>query len=234
VTATAVWTEKSKFLNSGKVGVDAFGKRTAESVLPADFDDPRALRNLCRKSISDHVLGATHTSPRNNIMVMEFTVKPAGIGQYNNIVLFDISRAKAVRVWETVNGARKLTRSEDFPKPLEKANDDDDHTDEDNRPTNDHIYVFDSPGMGEAGNKTRYEQQLNMWEFVRVLIKKSSDTSFANTQPGRGIVQGSRASQFVPWWSREDWTKVGNKWTSTAGPAGTNAIEEGQHPPFGM
>ena len=246
VKATGIWAEMSRFLAAGKIGLNFDGFRRPDSVLPADFDRNSALKNLYQKGVPAQVLGAAHSpSPRNNIMVMEFTVKPSGLGKYENVVLFDISRSMRMRTWETrflpngTLGPRVRTLDEPFPLPLDRPNDDgrasrlgDPFGDEDNEPTNDHIYVWDAPGFPDTqhANLAIKEKHHNMWEFVRVLIRKSDNDRFVAQN---GIVQGSRASEFTPWYSRQIWARAtpNAPWARSA--AGTNTIAVGAHPPIG-
>jgi hypothetical protein len=208
VKATGIWVEKTQFINTG-------------NQLPADADDLKF-----RKQFTAWVaqLGATQVTPHPvNGMVMEFTVKPAGIGLQPGI-RFDITRNAEAQVWYTGSGQPELDPASvrDYPSFWDKPNDEStDSSDNDNdprvltplgRPRNsDHIYSIDGPGVSsrravgtvvdDYAFRARAQQRANFNEFVRVRLDGGQFSS---------DVSGSRASIFVPWRSRLDLTKNPN------------------------
>ncbi len=155
-------------------------------------------------------LGAAHVLPvTNNAMEMQFTVGPPGIGAEPGIV-FDISRQRATFMWER-NAKAWIVASRnnsdgtvfspcDFPSQDENPNDDSwnkGQRDEDNIPTNNHIYSRDMPNVVE--NYAFVDEAIvrhNMFEFVRVRL---DGVAFTNKN---GQVEGSRCSPKTPWHSR--------------------------------
>jgi hypothetical protein len=151
-----------------------------------------------------------------NGMEMQFTLQPSGIGLEPGIV-FDISRNIESKVWTTEAGVRLevLPARRQFPAYLDTPNDDSSDLDENNNPnyrnflpddpnlppfedgTTNHIYVIDEVGTkGNTALADSLQFQLNANEFVRILV---NGVAFANQN---GLVEGSRASDFVSWHSR--------------------------------
>jgi hypothetical protein len=173
------------------------------------------------------LLDASNGAPRTaNAMLMEFTVKPSGIGNEANVV-WDISRNMERKTWVTNGGIRTAEPSISFNTFLDNPNDDSRSTDEDNLPKNNHIYVYDSPGRpSNTANADRAEGRWNFNEFVRVKFdgKPFVDQNGTNAVPA---VKGSRASPAVAWRSRMDVVRgADGKWQRNNTP-GENEIELG-------
>lgn len=217
VKATGVWVTFSAFLNTGAtspVGMGGKGKRL--------FDT---------RMTEGYVLGHTSTTPScHNLMIIGMVVSPPGMFERKNVVVFDMSRIKEARVWDTnAQGVRAVDQFVQFPAFRDFANVDRNDQDEDNTPDNDHIYSYDGPGMDARGNYQfllRKEANLNFFEFARVLIVRPGRTKFPDNNNGD---HGSRASDFVPWRSRLDAIRAVTTDPFARNPAGINDIIQGPH-----
>lgn len=138
---------------------------------------------------------------------------------------FDVTRQKNVRVWTIKGAVSKLRESFDFPNIAgqpDLANDDVGQGDESNSPTNNHIYVFDSPGPGVgsfvAGAIDQVVERMTFNEYVRV--------TFDGSQPQGNTNTGSRCSLKQPWhmlmWIQDS----GSGWIERSGKP--NEIKEGE------
>jgi len=211
VKATAIWAEKTDFLNSG-------------TALSADADGPEIKASF---ALIGSVFGATQVTPNTlNSMEMEFTLKPQGIGSVKDII-FDVTRQKESKAWE-INGtivAEIINPGlfpSTFPNMDEEPNDDSTANDEDNVPKNDHIYSIDGPGqLGDNASSDREVQRYNFKEFVRVLVNGGAFANHNGPPP-----EGSRCSPKVEWRSRLDVIKIAatGKWKRN--PSGDNEIKE--------
>ena len=201
-------------ITPGLRGAWATGSEVRQG-MSAEIDNKDMIKTFV---IGGGKLGSAHVTPRaNNAMEMQFTVGPPGIGNEPGII-FDISRQKESICWrQEFNGTwleNPVMMGKDgftpvfpsnFPARDEVPNDDgpnDDgetgeQVDEDNTPTNDHIYSRDMPGRGDDSAPFQgYDMRFNMFEFVRV---KLDGGDFDNNN---GQVEGSRCSAKVPWQSR--------------------------------
>lgn len=107
----------------------------------------------------------------------------------------------------------------DFPIVDEESNNDESDTDEDNIPTNDHIYSIDGPGIllwrvdQLIPNAVEAVSRCNFYEFVCVRIGNSN--------------QWSRCSDKVKWHSRIRVTKdAQGNWQRLNRNLGDNQIQE--------
>jgi hypothetical protein len=126
-----------------------------------------------------------------NVIGIEFTVYPSGIGNVNR-VRFDITRQiHYLDLFYNTTG--RGTDKEDWPNQVELPNDDTHNTDESDTPVNDHMYSLDTPGFSEAGrpNTRKIYSRNNFMEFMRV--------TFNGTHPRGETVQGSRCSDYYLW-----------------------------------
>ena len=128
-----------------------------------------------------------------NVIGIEFTVYPSGIGNVNR-VCFDITRQIHYFDEEVYMGQPTKPDKEDWPNQVELPNDDTVNTDESDRPVNNHMYSVDRPGATEAGwpnNIAWWASMNNFMEFMRV--------TFNGTRPRGETVQGSRCSDYYLW-----------------------------------
>ena len=180
VAATLIWAERTNFRNSG-------------AQLSQDLDNP-----IVHETFWDYGrrlgLIPIFDNRVHNGMEMEFTIHPSGIRSLvdRGRVIFDITRQKESKGW--TDGVQDL--SEDFPDGDEIPNDDSVQNDEDNHPTNDHIYSVDFPGFFLPPEANERVHRMNAYEFVRV---RFDGQQFQNQN---GVVEGSRCSNKVPWRSR--------------------------------
>ena|GEM_PF-5287712 len=143
-----------------------------------------------------------HTSPApigiTNALVNEFTVAPSGVGSEPGIV-FDVTR-------QMVNKSF-FTRTNDTIAVIDKPDETGDiandevvggtNDDNDNSPTNNHIYSVDGPGLNSNAaiqNIKAVTIRFNAREFTRVRVN-------GQTIMGNGL-QGSRASDKFLWYAR--------------------------------
>jgi len=215
VKATGVGAEQTGFINTG---TDLF----------ADTDGTAIQESITSAGIP---FGATAVSPITaNGMLMEFKVKPDGVGSEPGIV-FDIVRQKENKAWlidgKTVTEVIQKEPSvfpDTFPTKDEEPNDDTVPTDEDNDPKNNHIYSEDFVGFrSDIAFADRAVSRFNFNEFVRVLVNGGA---FANQN---GAIEGSRCSSKIPWRSRMDVVedKKTGRWERNTGVEGENEIELG-------
>lgn len=139
----------------------------------------------------------------------QFTVVPTDIGD-ESAVKFDITRQAEGKIWG-LNLILPTVEPPLDPVPVDlyadlsfptgdKANDNVDATvdqpvadrDNDNTPTNDHIYSIDSPGRpSRDADEEEYIFRANFREFVRV--------KFDGQQPTGDVLSGSRCSPKKDW-----------------------------------
>jgi hypothetical protein len=180
VAATLIWAERTNFRNSG-------------AQLSQDLDDP-TVHQIFQSFGGRLGLIPIFNDRVHNGMEMEFTIRPPGIRPLvdKGRVIFDITRQKQSRGW--TDGVQDY--SVDFPNGDEIPNDDSSQNDEDNYPTNDHIYSVDFPGFIMTPEANERVHRINAYEFVRV---RFDGQQFQNQN---GVVEGSRCSNKVPWRSR--------------------------------
>jgi hypothetical protein len=180
VAATLIWAERTNFRNSG-------------AQLSQDLDDP-TVHQIFQSFGGRLGLIPIFNDRVHNGMEMEFTIRPPGIRPLvdKGRVNFDITRQKQSRGW--TDGVQDLDI--DFPNGDEIPNDDSSQDDEDNYPTNDHIYSVDFPGFNMPPEVNERVHRMNAYEFVRV---RFDGQQFQNQN---GVVEGSRCSNKVPWRSR--------------------------------
>lgn len=199
VKATAIWATNTEVRN------------TTEQTLWNEVDDVGILGNWNNNYGGDHFGIHFEDAPVGiayNIG-FQFTLLPTGIGA-ESIVKFDVTRQAEVRIWglnlilpsvvPPPDPVPQLTYgNESFPFG-DKANDNVDATadqpvadrDNDNTPTNDHIYSIDAPGRGtRIANEEEYIFRANFREFVRV--------KFDGQKPTGNILSGSRCSPKKDW-----------------------------------
>jgi hypothetical protein len=187
VAATLIWAERTNFRNSGNsLSPDADGEEIN-----------RTFRILCGST-----LGLTIQPPPvgvQNAMEMEFTVKPPGIRNVSKVI-FDITRQAGGKIWRRDGKIWNEVEVRMFPAHDEEPNDDDHQEDEDNIPTNNHIYSIDGPRIVTPDNIADADEKVfraNFFEFVRVKI--GAGVTFQNQN---GIIEGSRCSPKIKWRSR--------------------------------
>jgi hypothetical protein len=180
----------------------AAGDEVREGPSP-DVDDLTMLDTFVKKGSG--MLGAEHITPvTDNGMEMEFTVLPFGVWTTPDVV-FDITRQKESISWKFSGGVWTewaagpgVPASSSFPEG-DIPNDDSKNIDEDDSPTNGHIYSFDVPGAGSpVAAFDRAVRRHNFLEFVRV---RFDGQPFANQD---GQQEGARASSKAAWHSRLD------------------------------
>jgi Bacterial Ig domain len=226
VYATGIWVWKDSFRNSGNsLSPQADGKEIQETF-------KKAMGSVLGTGLETLPNGAQRVTSRNG-MEIGFVIQPFPIDARQ--ILFDISRTMQGRVWETlpnqprheVIGMRRDWRADGF---RDIPNDDISSTDEDNIPSEipaaqvGLIYVVDGPGwaIGVAPLPgQRIEQRGNFVEFVRVKIDAGRFTHPA-------VLEGSRASQLVEWYTRMDIQEDPNThWWKRGLNNAENKIEEG-------
>jgi hypothetical protein len=182
--ATFIWAEKTNFRNTGtSLSPDADGEDISES-----------FRDTYASHLGLYI--APFPVAVHNAMEMEFTVFPAGIGS-EAAVRFDVTRQVKSRAWLIDVGVPFGPSVVDFPTggdADEKPNDDTYVDDEDNEPTNNHIYSIDAPGYWTYVADSNFRMVLRTFrEFVRVKF----NGTFANDE----TIEGSRCSPREPWHS---------------------------------
>jgi hypothetical protein len=198
VAATLIWAERTNFRNSG-------------NSLSPDADGEEINRTF-REDMGS-TLGLTIQPPPvgvMNAMEMEFTIYPSGLRSLvdKDRIVFDITRQRGGAYWAKIryksdNTTRWLEVEQyALPNNDEEPNDDSHQYDEDNIPTNDHIYSIDAVGprtdtAPEDSERVIEEvvSRFNFYEFVRV--KFNSDFKNMN-----GLIEGSRCSPKIKWRSR--------------------------------
>ena len=198
VAATLIWAERTNFRNSG-------------NSLSPDADGEEINRTFQEDMGS--TLGLTIQPPPvgvQNAMEMEFTIYPSGLRSLvdKSRIVFDITRQKGGAYWSKIryksdNTTRWLeVERYVLPNNDEEPNDDSHQYDEDNIPTNDHIYSIDGVGprtdtAPEDSERVIEEvvSRFNFYEFVRVKFK----SNFKNMN---GLIEGSRCSLKIKWRSR--------------------------------
>jgi len=187
VAATLIWAERTNFRNSGNsLSPDADGEQI----------------NMTFQESYGSTLGLTIQPPPvgvQNAMEMEFTVKPPGIRNVSKVV-FDITRQVGGKIWRRDGNIWNEVSVRMFPAHDEEPNDDDSQEDEDNVPTNNHIYSIDGPSIVTPDNIADADEKVfraNFFEFVRVKI--GAGVTFQNQN---GIIEGSRCSPKIKWRSR--------------------------------
>ena len=217
IKATAVWAE-----------LTPNGMITTGNTLPNDLDDPIVQTTFA--NLHSSKFGIFDASPGKGqfsfSIGFEFVVKPAGIGNVPS-VRFDVSRQREDFLWIQDNGGwfDRLgppwgNGSAVFPSTPDLPTDDDGRGDEDNTPTNNHIYSIDNPATQfYPAPAARVVKRANFREFVRV---KLNGNDFVNQL---NLVEGSRCSPFQNWRMRGDVTKTNNVWGPSAG--GLNELTSG-------
>jgi hypothetical protein len=148
--------------------------------------DGEEIRNTFRQAFRSTLGLALWNNPWEvmNAMEMEFTTYPSGLRNLvdNGRIIFDITRQKAFRTWIKQQDWI-LLEEDNFPIHDEIPNDDESDTDEDNIPTNNHIYSIDGPGLllfridALYPNVSEAVTRSNFYEFVRIKIGRSNDWS---------------------------------------------------------
>lgn len=192
VNATGIWATKTDFRND-----------LAQTTLWTDANE--AVLKLVFSEVFVSKFGIKYSTPAVQYsMGMEFTVSPPGIGSEPG-VKFDITRQKEKRSW-TIDGATVTQEDNEYwPKlsafssggptgaSVDVANDDNDAGDEDNAPTQNHIYTLDAPQHANDGAHDQYVRRLNFLEFVRIRVD--------GTSPSGNRTDGSRCSPKAPWYA---------------------------------
>jgi hypothetical protein len=215
VKATAIWLEPG-----------ANGIITAGNAVPGNLDDATAKQTF--QTLHDSKFGIFNASPGKSqfsySIGFEFKVKPAGIGNEPGIK-FDVSRQRETAAWIKDNQGWFGNPAGAFPTTPDEPNDDNHTADEDNSPTNDHIYSLDNPSVPFLAAPTeRIVKRGNFREFVRVRL---DGQAFQNQN---GTVEGSRCSNFQDWRMRGDISNSNGVWNLS--PGGSNELQGG-HVPLG-
>ncbi|HHH84009.1 MAG TPA: hypothetical protein ENL29_00905 [Thermoplasmatales archaeon] len=141
-----------------------------------------------------------------NVIAIEFTVYPPGIGNEKGIY-FDITR-QIHYVDRRFPRAAGWPDQENWPNQVEQPNDDTHNDDESDKPSaQNHMYSIDSPSFRESGwgNALFIDSSNNFVEFMRVRLD--------GTKPLGETVQGSRCSNYYYWhaalWLNRDWKNPG-------------------------
>lgn len=191
--ATFVWAERTHFWDTHVPG-------PAPS-LNADADGATIINTF--NSFYDHALGYGIFHAMGPTLGLcfgqreqtEFTVYPSGIGSENGVVL-DVSRQGEWRDHAINDGNQRSLGTENFPggaSRYEEANDDPaPPIDEDNDPTNDHIYDVDGPAFALSYDEDFIMSRNTFRSFVRV---KFSGAAFTLGND----VEGSRCSPLEEW-----------------------------------
>jgi hypothetical protein len=125
----------------------------------------------------------------------QFTVFPSQIGNEAN-VKFDVTRQAEGKIWSlnTQPPKVRLEGEKTFPNG-DLANDnveDGPDRDNDNTPTNNHLYSIDGPGIPTIiTTDEEFIFRANFHEYVRVKID--------GQQPTGNVLSGSRCSLKTPW-----------------------------------
>jgi len=140
----------------------------------------------------------------------EFTLYPKGITAHvGKEVFVDTSRRLATRVY-VISGGRVTeleNESRDFPDAgwnrFEIATDDTDSPpnpiDEDDTPTNDHVYEIDWPGLGTTANEDFLVMRSSYQDFVRFKFGPDAAGNPQTFKLPNLSVDGSRGSRLEPW-----------------------------------
>lgn len=112
-----------------------------------------------------------------NLMEMQFTLQPAGIGNVSGIY-YDVTRRAETQhyAYDSLTSAPSVYGSWLTLNPkAEVGNDDigtDSRVDETNIPQNDHLYSFDAPGLIALSTSTKHRiiSGINAQEFVRIRL----------------------------------------------------------------
>ena len=215
VKATAIWVDQG-----------ANGIITAGNAVPGNLDDATAKGTF--QNAHDSKFGIFNASPGkaqfSYSIGFEFKVKPAGIGNEPGIK-FDVSRQRETAAWVKDNQGWFGNPAGAFPTTPDEPNDDNHAADEDNSPTNDHIYSLDNPMVPFLpAPAERTVKRGNFREFVRVRL---DGQAFQNQN---GTVEGSRCSNFQDWRMRGDISNSNGVWNLS--PGGSNELQGG-HVPLG-
>lgn len=188
----------------------------ADNTIPEDADrsgyqafiNRTLAQDGTRFGVGPNTTNGTADTFSSGRILQEFLIAPSGVDSLP--IRFDVSRAVYARDYRIASGAGTTTLwtpgyKQNFPEDrdpkgnIELPNDDRDDSDEDNGPTNRHIYSWDTPGQPLTARERRSD--MAFWvrrdtfrEFVRVRV--GFGQSFANKN---GTLEGSRASDFYPW-----------------------------------
>ncbi len=211
VRATAVWAERSLV-------------KVTRSPLPGHNDIPddadrQGFRAFINQSISQldgtrFGLGTQRTNGQADTftggrILHEFTIQPPGVETLPTVT-WDVTRqvfaqdhvivvGSAVPTLWTPDFKRDFPEAKVPPQNVELPNDDLDSSDEDNQPTNRHIYSWDTPGQplravwnnAEVAFWTRRD---TFREFVRVRVGEGQQFQGTNR-----VLEGSRSSAYSEW-----------------------------------
>jgi hypothetical protein len=187
VKATAVWATNTELRN------------LSSQTLWSEVNDPLIINNW-NLNYGGGPFGIHYDNAPVGIgytIGFQFTVLPTGIGN-ENMVKFDVTRQLEGKIW-TLNRilipiAVQLEFDESFPSG-DLANDNVNigpDRDNDNTPTNDHLYSIDSPGRPtRVSDAAEYIFRVNFREYVRV--------QFNGQQPTGNVLAGSRCSAKKDW-----------------------------------
>lgn len=206
VKATAVWVDKVATKNANS------------DALWADADGPD-IANTFTNGIG--MFGINFAAPSGGFSYSigyEFIVKPDNIGAEPG-VNFDITRqiAKKYFRWDGAAWQQALLPWESFNAD-DSSTDDNYASDEDNDPTNNHIYSLDGPGLtNNNGLALEFVGKLNFKEFVRV--------RFDGIRPFGENSDGSRCSD-KEFWHAHYWVE-GNGTSYSQKSGKTNSVGTG-------
>ena len=149
-----------------------------------------------------------------NVMVMQFTLYPAGITSEPQ-VKWDITRRvemKGFIKFDLLGELENEPFSDTFPKNADEPNDDHGNTDE-SGPFNSHLYVMDAPGLETVRSAREGILKFNFEEFIRVRVDGVSPQGI------NGINSFSRASNKTRWHAEVSGNKVDDdhEWVRAAG-----------------
>ena len=215
VKATAIWVDPG-----------ANPIITAGNAVPGNLNDTTAIATF--QNQHDSKFGIFNASPGkaqfSYSIGFEFKVKPTGVGNEPGIK-FDVSRQREIAAWVKDNQGWFGNPAGTFPTTPDEPNDDNHSADEDNTPTNDHIYSLDNPIVPFLpAPAERTVKRGNFREFVRV---RFDGQAFQNQN---GTVEGSRCANFQDWRMRGDLSNSNGVWNLS--PGGSNELQGG-HVPLG-
>jgi hypothetical protein len=216
VRATAVWAERSNFWDTAKTIDPPPAPPAPAKTLNGDEDEVMILFLFEDRFDSDlgrgtfYADGSASSLYIGNRCEQEFTLYPAGVKAYipgagenpsvNKPVLVDVSRQASWRNYGIQNGTIIPLSGQDIPTDKwnrnELANDDVSDQDEDNTPTNEHIYSIDHPSWETTAPADFLISRYGFKEFVR--WKFDLNIGFPSNRNGSHVI-GSRGTPLEPW-----------------------------------
>jgi hypothetical protein len=252
VKATGVWAEKTADVGLGEV--PRSWAQLAGTIWRTQMDE------ALQKFLKPEFFGGTGERPKrivegksefHNVMAMRFTVSPVGVTDHLPRVRFDITRQMEQQHWrltdfrEAAGLPPTLDTEVGYPKLWDVGNDDSaDEVDESPQPDpSGDMFVIDAPGLIKLESPPpAYVKEWNynnFREFVRVRLDGKDpvgeveipDPMDPNKTITEYVIDGSRCSPKVPWWSRvaAEWDTAWNRIPDVIG-APNNEIDHNDLP----